>query len=355
MTLITTCPNCHTSFNVEPEQLAKARGKVRCGQCTTVFNALKFLDVPVQGKNNENEPEVLTHSTQPIQKAAPSAPVQFSFTYPQLYHLSNAEPQYLAPKRKIPKVEPQPVQTTSPKPEKPAETLPPNARRRLIIEEEQEEDIDEDGEDYSDFDEDDEHYDHDEDGYNDDAEKIEDFEIDDYYRPEPIVVKTDKSYIRLYGVLGLLGLLLLITQLIVINRINLNANFPEFGPAIKTISSWFNAKVYLPRHKQLLRTEWSETSRVPEYPQLIKVDAVLKNHAHYAQEYPQMILSLFNSKGQTIMKRNLSPTEYLSLTDLKLGQFNADSQVKISMNLNTSGLDVSGANIEWFYPPYPKR
>lgn len=44
MTIQTTqCPNCHTVFRVNDEQLEKAEGTVRCSQCSEIFNALAFL------------------------------------------------------------------------------------------------------------------------------------------------------------------------------------------------------------------------------------------------------------------------------------------------------------------------
>jgi len=43
--MLTRCPNaeCHTAFRVTPEQLKARGGKVRCGQCQQVFNALEYL------------------------------------------------------------------------------------------------------------------------------------------------------------------------------------------------------------------------------------------------------------------------------------------------------------------------
>lgn len=37
----TRCPHCQTAFRVTPEQLAVAKGAVRCGSCLEVFNALE--------------------------------------------------------------------------------------------------------------------------------------------------------------------------------------------------------------------------------------------------------------------------------------------------------------------------
>lgn len=40
-TLLTRCPHCETRFRVTDEQLGIAKGKVRCGNCMEVFNAVE--------------------------------------------------------------------------------------------------------------------------------------------------------------------------------------------------------------------------------------------------------------------------------------------------------------------------
>ncbi|MDP2834618.1 MAG: DUF3426 domain-containing protein [Pseudomonadota bacterium] len=41
--MLTTCPECHTTFRVTQEHLGLRRGLVRCGHCTVVFNAYDSL------------------------------------------------------------------------------------------------------------------------------------------------------------------------------------------------------------------------------------------------------------------------------------------------------------------------
>jgi predicted Zn finger-like uncharacterized protein len=43
MSMITRCPACDTAFRVQPDQLAVRDGQVRCGQCSTVFDARTAL------------------------------------------------------------------------------------------------------------------------------------------------------------------------------------------------------------------------------------------------------------------------------------------------------------------------
>jgi predicted Zn finger-like uncharacterized protein len=41
--MYTRCPDCETTFRLGAEDLRRAHGKVRCGDCDNVFNALEFL------------------------------------------------------------------------------------------------------------------------------------------------------------------------------------------------------------------------------------------------------------------------------------------------------------------------
>ncbi len=41
--MLTRCPACETAFRITAEQLAAAHGRVRCGRCRKVFNALECI------------------------------------------------------------------------------------------------------------------------------------------------------------------------------------------------------------------------------------------------------------------------------------------------------------------------
>lgn len=58
---ITQCPQCSTSFRVSAEQLAAHEGMVRCGRCSSVFQATEHL-------HEESDPQ-LVFSIAPQQKA----------------------------------------------------------------------------------------------------------------------------------------------------------------------------------------------------------------------------------------------------------------------------------------------
>lgn len=61
--MYTQCPNCHSYFRVTAEQLRAAEGRVRCGVCDTVFDALEHLEEALP--RTEPDPEVATAPPEP--------------------------------------------------------------------------------------------------------------------------------------------------------------------------------------------------------------------------------------------------------------------------------------------------
>jgi hypothetical protein len=108
--------------------------------------------------------------------------------------------------------------------------------------------------------------------------------------------------------------------------------------------------VPLPKHTELLRTEWSELAVVPEQANLIRVSATVRNLAAYPQAYPNLELSLKDGEDHVLSKKVLLPKDYLNKTDAALGQFNGNSEVKVFMQLDVGMLRPKGYALMWFYP-----
>ena len=71
--MYTTCPYCHTSFKITAKQLKVAAGKVRCGHCNKVFDAIAALSDSLNEKvvssslpqiNKLNHSEIETKNTE---------------------------------------------------------------------------------------------------------------------------------------------------------------------------------------------------------------------------------------------------------------------------------------------------
>lgn len=69
-TQITRCPHCQTTFRIRLEQLAAAKGAVRCGSCLQVFKAANHL---VSGESKAVlKPTAAAKAAPPIKAAAPT-------------------------------------------------------------------------------------------------------------------------------------------------------------------------------------------------------------------------------------------------------------------------------------------
>jgi predicted Zn finger-like uncharacterized protein len=83
MALLTSCPQCHTTFRISEDALRKAAGQVRCGRCSNIFNAHAQL------RDSEAAPK-----PRPAPAPAPvAAPAQGDSAWPKIVDLSTPDPE----------------------------------------------------------------------------------------------------------------------------------------------------------------------------------------------------------------------------------------------------------------------
>lgn len=70
---LTRCPHCETRFRVTKKQLAAANGKVRCGHCLQVFNAIEHAQPEESGPQEAESREPTPQQTEP-RKPEPREP-----------------------------------------------------------------------------------------------------------------------------------------------------------------------------------------------------------------------------------------------------------------------------------------
>jgi predicted Zn finger-like uncharacterized protein len=74
MKMVASCPACGTVFRVQPDQLAARGGHVRCGQCTTVFDARATLVPAPPAKPADELALVEAAASQPLGRTLPPEP-----------------------------------------------------------------------------------------------------------------------------------------------------------------------------------------------------------------------------------------------------------------------------------------
>lgn len=154
----------------------------------------------------------------------------------------------------------------------------------------------------------------------------------------------------LFAFLSVIGLLALVGQLVFFNRARIATEVPELRPALERTCQALGCQVPLPMDLQFIRTEWSDCPQLPDRPNLLQLQAKVKNRAPYPQTWPMMELTLKDGDDQVLIRKIITPKEYLKLDDYKLGRFNANSETRIDMLLDVGQVRPHGYSIYWFYP-----
>ncbi|MEQ6291414.1 DUF3426 domain-containing protein [Vogesella sp. GCM10023246] len=389
MSHTTQCPSCQTKFKVTDAHLALAGGMVRCGRCSHVFHAPSYFES--SAPQAESLPPVAVPAPAPSQPARPQA-VEDDFEL----ELPDFEPA-AAPAASTDHPSPQPAATAAPaplaehdeddfklpdfdllrepepEPQPPATSIGPDFRNAAR-------DAEQDGrQQLAEF-----------------QQALADalrpqhnadvppaplaanpFEVDAAEEhtpsappvsiwtaePEPDAITTavidtpaadsdvPTPWWRnvLLALLAVLLLLLLLGQILFINRTRASAEMPELRPAFEAICDVLGCSVPLPSDRQLIRTEWSELSFIPDHERLIQLNATLKNLAPYPQAFPLMEVTLKNASDQIMMRKVLLPQEYLKPQDYQLGQFNANSELKLQLRMEVIDGKAQGYSLDFFY------
>lgn len=152
----------------------------------------------------------------------------------------------------------------------------------------------------------------------------------------------------------LLGILLGL-QLLIAGRHSLSANFPGLAPTIEFVASAAGLSVEPPLSINGLTIESFEL-QAASTPSIYAVSATLKNSANFVVRWPAIELVLTDSTGQVLLKKVLSPNQYLTaasnsqLTVTERAGFKANGEFPLKLALEVSDMNPSGFSASLFYP-----
>lgn len=403
-TVLTRCPHCDTRFRVTDEQLGIARGKVRCGSCMEVFNALDNQEAETPettpaGKaptpqDSEPEPEdtslageddfVFQDNPEEDAVAGRYAGTKSTFSDDELSDsfrafdekapggfgddtddeqlnesvdeswaeamLSEERPRAREPERPVSTtVSPEPEPKPAPKPETPPE--PATEPHSLTAAEPEVPSFDmapERGREDDDA------------GWNlppEPALAAERPGADTYHnlRHEPIEVSGSGSGSWLRKtvwtliVLALVGLL--VSQLAYFQFDRLST-LPQLRPFYEQACELAGCELeplvaidQIQSRKLVVRT-------APDDRNSLIVDAVIINEAEFAQPFPAIGLTFSNLNGDVVAQSLFAPEDYLAGEALEMDAMPPQTPVRIAINIRDPGRDAVNYNIS-FLPRQP--
>jgi predicted Zn finger-like uncharacterized protein len=299
--VLTRCPSCATHFRVTPEQLKARTGRVRCGECQNVFNALDSLI---------EEPVVVAVPMAAV--AVPPAPTPDEVTGAAAVPIAdNAEEAAGYPIN-------QPDEIAGPAPEAPepqvAAGVEPVALEPEIAE----------------------------------LDSIAETAGEDWSTtfPEP-----PPPPLRWPWVIGsLVALAAIVLQALLAFRVELVVLWPEGKPALVALCEIAGCEVGLPAKVGLVGIEASDLHPDSEHKGRLILAATLKNRAPFAQQFPHLELTLTDTADQAIARKVLAPADYLPSSAPITDGMKPNADIPVAIGIDSGEIAASGYRLYLFYP-----
>lgn len=361
---ITRCPNCQTAFRVTEAQLQAHRGKVRCGRCAFVFNANECLEqeqkVEALSEIAAPSPVKETEATEIIEVREVSESIPSAVQIMPLAAAESLVPEPFEPAQPTlaePTEPPPHFAINAPVPPTIAEhrVPPPSSRPKRIVLDSDEPTLD----------------------ASIGLAPISEPVLEPEMAPEqpkppvkasleapqgyhPILSEADDALLaappersKWQGLLIALSIILMLSfaaQLAYQQRTNISMEFPWLRPKLILACQTLGCSMPLPKNAELLRSEWSELSYVPEFPSIIQLNATLRNLAQYEQALPLLEVTLTDDQERIVLKKVFKPSEYLNQHDKKRSKFDAQDDLRAFLQIDLGELHSTAYSIYWFYP-----
>lgn len=296
MSAITQCPECGTCFKVSQEQLEVRHGLVRCGRCQAVFNATAHLrddqpspqlDLPIM---HEEVPAPSASTSEPAPEQRDEQESVGDATIPMAVFLAEHE----------------------------------SAAKAAAIEQEEAAKP---------------------------ATLAQQITLTESALEHHLAVPKKKRKRRWPWIAGCLLLLtLMLAQAAYFFRIELAARLPGLKPALMSYCALLKCSIPLPRKIDLISIESSELEADPAHANVITLNAILRNHAPYAQAYPDLELTFTDTHDNLVGRRTFKPVDYLKPYDNESQGMPPNREVSVKLHLDTTDLKPTGYRLFLYYP-----
>lgn len=157
----------------------------------------------------------------------------------------------------------------------------------------------------------------------------------------------------LWWTLSALALLLLLGQALYHYRAELAAWVPATREPLAEACRLLGCELRLPRQVKLLSIDSYEVHPDPRREGVIVLNAVIRNRAPFAQEYPALQLTLTDEGNRELVSRSLLPREYLEpgkALELMRRGIDAGGEASLTVHFDASRTRATGYELVLFYP-----
>ena len=346
--MLTTCPECRTTFRLSHAQLEARRGLVRCGYCRAVFNAYDALlpefETPAATEPTTSPPpaeaEVEAADSGADFAAAPVLPPPPD-PHPENASEPAADRDWAGYERAVaddgPDAEPGPTAPDEDAPDRqdagdeafvlhlsgPAGPAMPIFEPPPVMPFAEAPPV---------F---------------DSPDAILLSELPTRGRIEP---RRELGKRLLFGFLSLLLVLALLAQAAYFLRGPLVVWLPELAPGLETACRTLGCRIPVASELAAIRIEATSLETDPEQANRATLRVSFSNRSRTLQAWPHFVLKLTDWKGAPLAQRAFAPTDYLPRDKAALAGAAAMSEHEFHLDLDLGGLSASGYEV---IPKYP--
>jgi predicted Zn finger-like uncharacterized protein len=155
----------------------------------------------------------------------------------------------------------------------------------------------------------------------------------------------------LWGFLALVAALLLLGQAAHRYRTEIAILIPEARGVLDSACRYLRCQVQLPRRAELMSIESSDLQADPRRENVIVLNALIRNRAPFAQDYPALELTLTDEVDRPVLRRVLSAQDYLGGARAGAAQgLAANAEAPLRVSFDASAARATGYRLYLFYP-----
>ncbi len=149
-----------------------------------------------------------------------------------------------------------------------------------------------------------------------------------------------------------LALLVLAGQLLMHYRTEAATTWQWLRPHLAATCAVVGCELRLPRRPELLSIESSDIQSDRARENVVVFNAVLRNRAAFAQEYPALELSLTDERDHAVLRRVLLPADYLgaAAAERAVPGLAGGAEIAVRLHLDDGGRRAVGYRLYLFFP-----
>ena len=151
-------------------------------------------------------------------------------------------------------------------------------------------------------------------------------------------------------VLTVFALVALALQATLHFRVDLASRLPAVRPVLTTLCDVLACSIPLPMDIAAIGIDTSDLHPDPAQADRLQLLATLRNRSPYAQTWPHLEVTLTDASDKVLLRRALTPAEYLAERKMVAAGFAARSEQALKLDLKVTDLAPVGYRLYVFYP-----